>query len=198
MWSSRSLPKLWMGALLSALVLSACAPSRSSDPIEATTLDGELVDLFSGSPSAVALIFVTLDCPISNRYVPVINQLHRDFDRQGVRLFVVYADPAFERDLFVEHRNQFGIEPTALVDADQKLVELTGVQVTPEVAVLAADGALVYRGRIDDQYVDFGRFRPQASEHDLRVALQAVLAGERVPNDRQPAIGCYIQRLSDA
>ena len=48
---------------------------------------------------------------------------------------------------------------------------------SPEAAVFAADGSIKYRGRINDLYVDLGKKRNAATTHDLRDALDAVLAG---------------------
>jgi hypothetical protein len=53
----------------------------------------------------------------------------------------------------------------------------------------------VYRGRIDDRHVDFGRSRPEATTHDLDHALDELLDGHPVSNPRTRAIGCYIGEL---
>ena len=44
--------------------------------------------------------------------------------------------------------------------AGQKLVKQTGVTVTPEVAIISGTRVL-YRGRIDDRYIDFGKERSE-------------------------------------
>ena len=54
---------------------------------------------------------------------------------------------------------------------------------------------MVYRGRIDDRYVDFGKARAEATQHDLLDALQAVVEGQPVPNPRTKSVGCYIVDL---
>ena len=40
---------------------------------------------------------------------------------------------------------------------------------------------LVYRGRIDDRYVDFGTARAAPTTRDLEQVLDAIVAGEAVP-----------------
>ncbi len=67
----------------------------------------------------------------------------------------------------------------------------TGVTVTPEVAVMSADQKLLYRGRIDDRYVEFGKDRPEPTVRDLERALDAILAGKPVPVRETQAVGCY-------
>jgi hypothetical protein len=53
-------------------------------------------------------------------------------------------------------------------------------------------GKVVYRGRIDDRYVDLGLERPAATTHDLGDALEAVMTGKPVAHPTTQAVGCYI------
>ena len=60
---------------------------------------------------------------------------------------------------------------------------------TPAV-VLGADGARVYRGRIDDRYLAPGQYRMKPTTRELRDAIEAVLAGRPVPVAEMKAAGC--------
>ncbi|HVS08665.1 MAG TPA: alkyl hydroperoxide reductase, partial [Planctomycetota bacterium] len=93
------------------------------------------------------------------------------------------------------HAADYGIPFRALLDREHRLVEHAGVEVTPEAAVLGRDGSVLYRGRIDDRWVDFGKRRPRATRHDLRDALDAILAGGPAPPSSGRAVGCYIAPL---
>jgi hypothetical protein len=79
-------------------------------------------------------------------------------------------------------------------DVDLKLVKATGVTVTPEVALMKGT-ELLYRGRIDDRYVDFGKDRPQPTRRDLDVALDQAIAGKPIAVRETRAIGCYLAEL---
>jgi hypothetical protein len=94
-----------------------------------------------------------------------------------------------------EHVKKFGYAIEWQRDPGLDLVRRTGVTVTPEVAVIDAGGRMVYRGRIDDRYIDFGRDRPQPTERDLERALDAVVAGRPVPVAQTHAVGCYLSDL---
>jgi len=59
----------------------------------------------------------------------------------------------------------------------------------------AAGPRMVYRGRIDDRYVDFGRSRPAPTTRDLRAVLQALAAGSTLTPRTTPAVGCFIAPL---
>jgi hypothetical protein len=54
---------------------------------------------------------------------------------------------------------------------------------------------MLYRGRIDDRYVEFGKDRPQPTVRDLERSLEAVLGGKPVPVAKTRAIGCFIADL---
>jgi hypothetical protein len=79
----------------------------------------------------------------------------------------------------------------ALRDPDHALVKAAGATITPEAAVFAG-GRFVYRGRIDDRYVDLGVERPAATKRDLAEALAAVIAGRPVTPPTTQAVGCFI------
>jgi hypothetical protein len=82
-----------------------------------------------------------------------------------------------------------------LLDREHRLVAATGVTITPEVAVVTADGRVAYRGRIDDSYPQIGVKRRSPTQRDLRAALSALLAGRQAPTPRTKAVGCEIPDL---
>jgi thiol-disulfide isomerase/thioredoxin len=53
--------------------------------------------------------------------------------------------------------------------------------------------ALVYAGRIDNWAYAPGRKRTIITEHDLRNALNAYVAGKPVPVSKTKAVGCFIE-----
>ena len=139
------------------------------------------------------LVFTTTDCPISNRYAPEIQRLATKFARD-VRFVFVYPVPSDSEATIREHRKKFG-SGEWLRDPSQQLVKLTGVTVTPEVAVMTADQKILYRGRIDDRYLEFGKDRPEPTVRDLERALDAIVARQPVPVSETRAIGCFIADL---
>ena len=71
------------------------------------------------------------------------------------------------------------------------MVALTGASITPEAAVFSSDGTMVYLGRIDDRFPQFGVSRNPAT-HELEDVLQALTTGNSVTPAKTQAIGCYI------
>jgi hypothetical protein len=79
-----------------------------------------------------------------------------------------------------------------LHDLDRTLTKKAGATITPEAAVFSAAGEMLYRGRINNLYASLGKQRRQATEHDLRRALDEALAGKAVSTPRTQAVGCYL------
>jgi hypothetical protein len=138
------------------------------------------------------LIFVSTDCPISNRYAPEIVRLYDQFTPQGVRFRLVYPNPLDTPAAIGTHVKSYGYPPIAERDPQHELVKQAGATITPEAAVFDRNGHLVYLGRIDNRFVEIGRERPAATEHDLRQALTALIAGTPISQARTQAVGCFI------
>jgi hypothetical protein len=170
---------------------------RAADVRGVVDLDGRAVDPFAFAIGVRAhvLIFTTSDCPISNRYAPEIQRIVATFANYGVQFSLVYPVPADTARTAREHATRFGFRLRILRDTAFQLVRRTGVTVTPEVAVIERGGRQVYRGRIDDRYVDFGRDRPEPTTRDLHAVLEAVVSGAPITSTTTPAVGCYLPDL---
>jgi hypothetical protein len=143
----------------------------------------------------VVFYFAATDCPISNRYVPEIQRLEREYASEGVRVWWIYPDPTDDAGAIAHHRVEFGITGRLFPDPPESAVSLAHATITPEAAVFIVDGGElreVYRGRIDDRYIAIGQERPQPTRHDLELAISAVLAGKPVPQPDGPPVGCAI------
>jgi peroxiredoxin len=143
---------------------------------------------------AVVLFFVSTDCPLSNRYVPEMNRMESAYASRGVAFYAVQGDATIPLHEVRQHVKEFGYTFPYLIDPEESLASYTGATATPEAAVLAPDGLLLYLGRIDNRVEDYGQERVQVTEFDLRDALDAVLAGKPVPHLRTKALGCAITR----
>jgi hypothetical protein len=168
--------------------------ARTAPSVRLFDVDGHVVDPFRAAEGSRALVFLfaSVDCPISNRYAPVVQRLHARFAPQSVSFWLVYPNPAETPDAIRGHVKAFSYPVHALRDPQHHLVRMAKATVTPEAAVYDTRRALVYRGRIDDRYVSLGLERPAATQHDLLDALTATLAGKPVRAASTPAVGCFI------
>ena len=144
---------------------------------------------------AVLLFFVTNDCPVANSYVPEMNRIRDAYMQRGVAVYAVQAETTVSDKVVAQYAEEYRYAFPLLLDPHQELVKLANATVTPQAAVLSADGRVLYLGRIDNRVEDFGKQRPQATQSELREALDAVLAGKPVPHPTTKSIGCAINRV---
>jgi len=104
----------------------------------------------------------------------------------------VYEDAPLTPAAAIAHHDAYGFPCDALLDPQQQLAHLTGATVTPEALVVGPGSTLLYRGRIDDQYVSVGKKRFAATTHELKDALSEVAADQPVTTESMPAVGCAI------
>jgi hypothetical protein len=182
--------------LLLAAALAGPAAAHPATAQGVVDLDGRAIDpLRVTDARAHVLVFTTTDCPISNRYAPEIKRLATAYGARGVRFWIVYPVRGDGPDRIRAHVAQFGLDLPVARDTASALVKRTGVSVTPEVAVIDARGEMVYRGRVDDRYVDFGVDRPAPTTHDLDQALGSLLAGRPIEPRTTRAVGCILSDL---
>jgi len=183
-------------ALIAILALGAWAAAGAS--LGVRDIDGREINPLTPSGAASVLFFITHDCPIANSYAPEIQRICSDYSSKGVSCSLVYVDPTLDQSGVRKHlaEYRFNADVTAILDRTHTLVDATHATITPEAVVVSHDGAIVYRGRIDNLYAGLGKPRRQATQRDLRIALDEVLSGKPVtPAETQP-VGCYIPALS--
>ena len=187
-----------MTTLIRASLLALAMGAALTGPL-AVDLNGRpITDLAPAGARAVVLFFAASDCPISNRYIPEVQRLAKQFEPLGVRVWFVYPNPGDDANVVRAHNLEFAITASTALDRRQTITRMAQVTITPEAAVFVPQGTSlheVYRGRIDDRYLALGTERPQAMHHDLQEAIRAVLAGKPVSQPAGPPIGCSIVTL---
>jgi mono/diheme cytochrome c family protein len=146
-----------------------------------------------GDKKAYALVFVDSDCPLAQKYLPVLDRLERQYRDKGVQFVAVNSGPHDTVVVMAAQAVEFGVEFPFVKDSDCRVADALGVTRTPEVAVLDGQRVLRYRGRIDDRYRPGGQ-RKEPTRNDLSDALDAVLAGKPVEPATTPVDGCIIAR----
>ena len=138
-------------------------------------------------------VFTTADCPISNRYAPEIQRLAATYG-DSAKFVLVYPVASDTPQVISAHKKKFNYTLEHVRDAEQKLLKRIGATVTPEVALTKGD-TLLYRGRIDDRFVELGKERAKPTTHDLEDALKAAIAGKPIVVTKTQAVGCILADL---
>lgn len=193
-----------VGALMTSL-RAAPKADRSQPPIGHQIENFKLRDAQGKQHSlsdyadkkAIVFVFTGTTCPLSNRYVPVMEELAKTYAPRGVQFFSVNSND-FERvKEIAKHAREFGVSYPVLVDHKLKLANLVHATVTPQAFVLDQKRRLRYAGRIDDRYSSRTREKTLTRSHDLRDALESVLAGRKVAQPLTTTFGCGIVRKQE-
>lgn len=156
-----------------------------------TSVTGPTVAMPSPKAKGTVLIFVGVDCPIANRLSPEIGRIIKEYSEKGIDCWLVYPDRELKADEAIRHMKEYGLNCMATIDRKRTLVKAVGATVTPQAAILDAKGFVKYLGRVNDLFAEHGRTNPEVKSHDLRVSLDALLAGKPIPNPITEAVGCY-------
>jgi hypothetical protein len=194
----KSLFPITLALVFSEVLAPLFAGTANDSPPEAEAvvvedLAGQPLHPFS-APNAKAFlfIFVSLECPISNSYVPEFNRLNDEFGPKGVVMKLVYPNRDETAEKIRQHARQFDLKVVQVRDPKHALVKAAGAKVTPEAAVYVRGHGFVYCGRIDNRFVKLGVARPEATEHNLREALTTVLKGGLPSSKPDRGVGCAI------
>ena len=197
---SSSLVHLKAVTLLLSLVLMTSVFEATSADLPAhiliTDVSGLQHDLMDKNWKATVLFFVSADCPISNSYAPEIRRMIDAYRQRQVAFFMIYVDPTVPIPEIEKHAKEYEWQVPVILDQKHFLVELSGVAVTPEVALFDPGGKVRYRGRIDDLYYDYGKRRTAPTKQDITNALDAILNGRPVAAPAGKPIGCFITSVN--
>ncbi len=184
---------LLLGGVGPCWVVSSIADARG--PLRLRDQAGRWVlPLADHGQKATLLFFLTTDCPVGNRYAPEIARIAQHYQKNGVNCFAVFA--AEKPEEIARYLRDYQLSIRALLDPALALAKRTAATITPEACVLSPSGSILYRGRIDDRVAKLGTMRPEPRVRDLRLALDAVLAGKPVAVPLTKAMGCYIAPAS--
>src|SRR5207253_1280078 len=101
---------------------------------------------------AVVVVFLSTECPVANKYLPVIAELAKKQADQSVQWLAVYSSPSDDAAKIAAHFKEFEIKIPALYDQDQQILQSTGATRTAETFVLDGRRMVRYHGRIDDRF----------------------------------------------
>jgi peroxiredoxin len=145
-----------------------------------------------GDQKAVVVFVQGNGCPIVRNGAPTLREIRDQYADRGVAFFMLNPQPQDTRTSIAREADEFGYDMPILVDESQLVAESLGVDRTSETFIIdPATRTVVFRGPIDDR-LGYESQKPQASNHYLRDALDAFLAGEQLAGDIPEAPGCLI------
>ena len=139
--------------------------------------------------NGTVLLFVAVQCPVSNAYNERMEKLAQDYKAKGIAVVGINSNVAEDAAAVKSHAAENKLSFPILKDPGNKIADKLGASVTPEAYFLDAKNKLLYHGRIDNS-----RNAAQIESSDLRNALDLALEGKPVEKTEAKAFGCSIKR----
>jgi len=139
--------------------------------------------------NGTVLLFIAVQCPVSNAYNERMAKLAEDYKAKGIAVIGINSNVAEAAAAVKAHAEQNKLSFPILKDSGNKIADKLGASVTPEAYFIDAGNKLLYHGRIDN-----ARNAAQLETSDLRNALDAALAGKAIEKTEAKAFGCSIKR----
>lgn len=140
-------------------------------------------------PKLELKIFLAVDCPISQKYITRLNELHASYpqvEMQGI------MSGKMESERADDFSKEYNISFPLVKDISYEAARQFHAKITPE-AVLLNDNKVVYQGAIDNWFYALGRYRKTTTAHYLIDAIESSLRGEDPKIKKTDAIGCFLQ-----
>lgn len=189
-----------------ALTQSTMMELGSSAPEFALpSTDGTTVCLKDFSDStALVVMFICNHCPYVIHIAPALATLAEHYQKKGIGFVAINSNDAeaYPADSFDKMKTEKAARNYTfpyLFDEDQTVAKAYGAACTPDIYVFDKEHKLVYRGQFDDSRphrISSGNYDSsanQATGSDLRRALDLILAGEQIPEEQYPSMGCNIK-----
>lgn len=176
---------------------STATPAGAPLPdLELDDADGvahRLHALLGAGPTVLA--FVCTHCPYVQHIESALGSLADEFRTRGVTTIAVVSNdpvgyPQDGPDGMRDQAQRAGWTFPYLRDRDHALALAVGAVCTPDLFVYGADRTLMHRGAFD---ASTPRNDQPLTGDDLRAVLEAVLAGDDLPQGLTPSLGCSIK-----
>jgi peroxiredoxin len=185
-------------ALLAGLLLTGAGRAEAPPDVDKlnkkvaftlTGADGKAVSLDAFKDrKAFVVVFLSFDCPVSTSYSSTLAELHRAYGDRAAFLGVSHDDASAAQ--LARQAADYKLPFPVLKDEGGKAAEALKATTSPEAFVIDHNHVLRYRGRIDNAYSARLKRNRKTTQHDLKDALEAVLAGKAPRVPATTAIGC--------
>lgn len=159
---------------------------------------GRIVSLadFKNAP-ALLVMFLCNHCPYVKHLRNELAKVGREYQARGVAVVGINSNdvashPEDSPAEMAKEAKATGYTFPYLYDETQAAAKAYRAACTPDFFLFDRDRRLVYRGQFDDSRPRVERPLPVTGK-DLRAALDAVLAGQPVPANQKPSLGCNIK-----
>ncbi len=196
---------LWMSAYVASAASGATTEGRDDLlPLGSAAPDFRLPDVVSGKTvslddfagkKGLLVMFICRYCPYVKHVQEGLARLGQDYQGKEIGIVAISANdpagvPQDAPESLKEMAREQGFVFPFLFDETQETARAYTAVCTPDFFLFDGGRRLVYRGQMDDSRPGGG---VPVTGQDIRVAMDAVLAGRPVPAEQKPSVGCSIK-----
>src|SRR5574340_786783 len=181
-----------MATASAMLPLGTAAPAFTLHDV----VTGQIYSLDSfNNKAALLVMFICRHCPYVQHVEEELARIGRDYADTELGIVAIssndrtaYPDDAPPR--LKEMAQRLAFRFPLCFDETQEVAKADRATCTPDFYLFDRERKLAYRGQLDDSRP--GNNRP-VTGHDLRAAIDVVLAGKPVDSNQKPSLGCSIK-----
>lgn len=208
-----------LASVLAVALAAACSPAPVTETAEAppattvaeptvatakTVSDFELKDQNGVAhrlhamteAKAIVVVMQGVGCPIVQKLTPTLKDIQAEYEAKGVKFVMLNPNIQDTPEKIAAEAEKFDLHLPMLKDDAQAVSKELGAVRTAETFVIEpGTWKVLFHGPIDDR-LTYGREKAEASNHYLKDALNAVLAGQTPPLVTAEADGCIINYVT--
>jgi peroxiredoxin len=159
-------------------------------------ISSQIVSLESfAAKSGLLVMFICQHCPYVKHVQSELARIGKDYQSRDIGIVAISSNdiaqqPEDAPESLKSMAQELGFTFPVCYDESQATAKAYGASCTPDFFLFDRKRKLVYRGQLDDS-------RPKnnlpVTGHDLRAALDALLAGQPVSQVQKASLGCNIK-----
>lgn len=162
-------------------------------------IDGSVVSLADfADKKGLLVVFMCNHCPFIKHLRTELSEFGNEYQDKGLGVVGISSNdvashPDDSPEKMAEEAAEAGYRFAYVYDESQEVAKAYKAACTPDFFLFDSDMTLAYRGQFDGSRP--GNDIPVTGA-DLRAACDQVLAGEPVPVEQKPSIGCNIKWIA--
>jgi peroxiredoxin len=148
-----------------------------------------------GGKQALLVLFICAHCPYVKHIEKALAALGKDYAGKPIAIVAISSNDALTHPAdspagLKWQAESLGFNFPYLCDETQAVARAYKAACTPDFFLFDGDLRLAYRGQFDSSRPGNGI---PVTGHDLRAAIDLVLAAKPVPAEQRPSVGCNIK-----
>jgi hypothetical protein len=177
---------------------SPAQPKNDSVFSAAALASARLFDAATGHDASIRpttrlrlFVFLSPECPICQNYTRTLNRLNQQY-AASIEVDGIIPGKTWTATDINAFSTKYHVSYPLWMDRSLSLAHYLQATTTPEVILLTADNALIYKGAIDNWFKSLGKSRSAPTQNYLQDAIDQALRHAYPVIKRTTPVGCMI------